>query len=116
RLAPHHRATLPLAMADEPITPELDWIETCARDVAEEARDILSDVLREMDLVLDPQVISPYPRGTSDLKWSANYHEEMATIRTRVAEMLVKRHVLRSAQPFHERSPYVSDEQREGLR
>ena len=102
-------------MTDEHSPPDLGWIETCTRDVAEEARDILEDVLREMDLVHNPQLISPYPHSTDDLKWRG-YHDRQAAIRMDVAEMMVKRGVLQSAQPFHERGPYVTDHERQGLR
>jgi hypothetical protein len=88
-------------MPDDQAPPDFTWIETCDSEIAREARDILAEVLHEMDLMHDPQMISPYPRGTDDLKWRG-YHEGRAAVRGNVVEKLLKHRVLRSAEwPQH---------------
>jgi hypothetical protein len=36
-------------MVDEQVTPDFAWIEACDRSIGREARDILTDVLREVE-------------------------------------------------------------------
>jgi hypothetical protein len=94
-----------LAMpVEEP--PDLDWIETSDHPVAREAYDVLGEVLAQMDLMRVPQVISPYPRDTDDLKLDFDYHDRMAAARWQVVEMLRTRRILRSATFVTERSEY----------
>src|SRR5438105_2942759 len=95
-------------MADEQTGPELDWIETCAGDIAEEARDILSEVLHEMDLLAGLVVIQPH--GPTRLPLQVGEGGELVHRRARVALMLVARGVLRSAKPYEPRGPYAGPE------
>jgi len=90
--------------------PDLAWIETSDRRVAQEASDVLREVLAQHDLQRVPQVISPYPRGTDDLKLDFDYHDRMAEGRWQVVEMLRKRRILRGATFVRQRIDYGSGE------
>jgi hypothetical protein len=103
------RATLTLDMADEPTTPELDWIDTCDQDIAEEAQDILRDVLHEISLGSKPILIPPLGTTLGGPRTPIGQEEPLTRHRERVANLLVARRVLRSAQYFQSNSAFIED-------
>ena len=91
--------------------PDFGWIGTCARNIVREARDILGDVMHEMELLASPIIIRSHAPTESGFLWD----DQPIRYRERVANKLVTHRVLRAAQHFHKRSPYVSDREREGF-
>lgn len=86
------------------------WISTCSRDVARASMEFLGDVCEEFDMLHDPIIVSPYIHGMG-----IGQAENVRRARTAMANMLVKRSVLKSAEYFHERGSY-GDARAEGIR
>jgi hypothetical protein len=79
---------------------DTNWVQSCDRDVAQEARYILRDVLREMDLLAEPiaiPAIGPTEGGHSP---PPDRRERLMRFRERVLNMLVGRQVLKVVQYF----------------
>jgi hypothetical protein len=91
--------------------PDLAWLGDCDLKIAREARDILTEVKRKIDLDEDPQIISPYPRGTDDMNWGEGYFGPLAEQRWGIVSELVRRRILSDAvhsRPLQIRSDHTT--------
>ncbi len=98
----------PMSSAQAPLT----WLGDIPTDILNEARDILEAAVRELALGKTTMRVSPFPSEYDQHPPPVGQDERLKAGRTDVAEMLVRRGVLRGQRSVYVGGPYAREEDR----